>query len=506
MSDTTHDAASSQQAPVTGVRLRIFGRTDVGMVREHNEDNFLIADLSTQMRNLHPEVRTHIIGPRGTIFAVCDGMGGAAAGEVASQMAVDTIYDIVQNGPAPTNRDQFAQRLSFAICEAGARIFLAAKSNRAQRGMGTTSTVAGAFGRTLFVGQVGDSRAYLFRQGRIKQITKDQSLVSKLIEAGQLTEAEAETYEHSHIILQALGTADTVSVDLSFIELCRGDAVLLCSDGLSGLVSAEQMREVLATIDEPMECCKRLTELANAAGGHDNITVIVGRFDGDLPEVGPEDEHFGYQPYVITEPLEQQAPVARASGRIKGADAPPPGKDVKNAVSMRPPAMAGVAPAAVDPAAGFGASIVGPVDDPIVVPMNNAPRLLLVALLITIAAGAIAAAVWLVARDRGGTRAEHLQERPSEASASSSAADGPTTVLPTVRLMPTTSAAINAAREDAASTAIGTVDAGVASPAPDAAVDPTVAPSESDATSFERAGSSHERHRSRRDADGGTAH
>jgi protein phosphatase len=401
MSEISTGIPAPQSAPQAAVRVRIFGRTDVGMVREHNEDNFLVADLTQRVRKLQPEVRTHTVGERGTLFAVCDGMGGAAAGEVASQMAVDTIHELVQNAPTPADRDQFAHRLVSAVNEAGARIFLAAKANRAQRGMGTTSTVAGVYGRTLFVGQVGDSRAYLMRGGRIKQITKDQSLVSKLIEAGQLTEEEAETYEHSHIILQALGTSDTVSVDLSFIDLRQGDTVLLCSDGLSGLVSAEQMRQVLAAHDEPMECCKRLTDLANEAGGHDNVTVIVARFEGDLPALGPDDEPFGYQAYVITAPMEPE-PAMRASGRIKGADAPPPGKDVKNAVSMRPPATSGAAPAPMRPSVprdsdpGAGAE-----DEELRLPMSNAPRAALAIFLIALALGVIGAAATLWGRGHG---------------------------------------------------------------------------------------------------------
>jgi protein phosphatase len=366
------------------------------MVREHNEDNFLIADLTQNIRSVRPEVRTHTVGARGTLFAVCDGMGGAAAGEVASQMAVDTIHDLVQNGPSPLNRDQFAHRMQMAIGEAGARIYLAAKSNRAQRGMGTTSTVAGVFEKTLFLGQVGDSRAYMVRAGKIKQLTKDQSLVSKLIEAGQLTEAEAESYEHSHIILQALGTSDTVAVDLSYMELRQGDCVLLCSDGLSGLITSEQMREILTTTDDPMEACKKLTDAANAAGGHDNVTVIVARFDGDLPPLGAGDEVFAYQPYIISEQMEP-APAARASGKIKGADAPPPGKDVKYAVSMRPPPMSG-APAPMTPTA---ASVRPPPaaaddDDEISVPMNNTPRVALAVVLIVLALGVFVAAFMLM--------------------------------------------------------------------------------------------------------------
>ena len=399
MSETTPGtAANNEPTTTTGVRVRIFGRTDVGMVREHNEDNFLIVDLTQNSRSVRPEVRSHLVGPRGTLFAVCDGMGGAAAGEVASQMAVDTVHDLIQNGAPPANRDQFAHRLTTAVGEAGARIYLAAKSNRAQRGMGTTSTVAGVYEKTLFIGQVGDSRAYMVRAGKIKQLTKDQSLVSKLIEAGQLTEAEAESYEHSHIILQALGTSDTVAVDLSFMDLRQGDCILLCSDGLSGLITSEQMREILTSTDEPMDACKKLTDAANAAGGHDNVTVIVARFEGDLPPLGPGDEPFGYQPYIISEEMEP-APAARASGKIKGADAPPPGKDVKYAVSMRPPAMNGTPPSALEPqAASLKPPPGAPDEDDMSLPVSNTPRVVLAVFLIILALGVFVVAGWLMSR------------------------------------------------------------------------------------------------------------
>ena len=116
------------------------------------------------------------------------------------------------------------------------------------------------------------------------QVTRDQSLVNQLIEAGQLTEEEAETFEHNNIILQALGTSDTVQVDLTYVELRRGDVLLLCSDGLSGMVRFDEIREVLSASAEPLETCKLLTERANQAGGHDNITVIVVHFDGEGAE------------------------------------------------------------------------------------------------------------------------------------------------------------------------------------------------------------------------------
>jgi protein phosphatase len=393
VSGAEHSLRPTSTTDAAGLVVRVFGRTDVGMIREHNEDNFLIADLSQGLRSIKPEIRQHSVGDMGTLFAVCDGMGGAAAGEVASQMAVDTIYDLMQNRPKPTSKDQFARRISEAISEAGARIYLAAKTNRAQRGMGTTSTVVGVYDKTLFLGQVGDSRAYMVRAGKIKQLTKDQSLVAKLIEAGQLTEAEAEHYEHGHIILQALGTSDSVAVDLSFIDLRQGDAILLCSDGLCGLVQNSQMLEVLTTSDDPMECCKRLTDLANAAGGHDNITVIVARFSGNIPALGEGDEFFGYQPWVLSDEPHDDGD-GKVASKIKGADAPPPGKDVKNAVSVRPPAPN--APDAVAPAKDKHPTAHTGDDEEITLPVSNAPRYALVAFLLALALGLLLAAVYLI--------------------------------------------------------------------------------------------------------------
>ena len=317
------------------VIVRIGGATDVGRIRDHNEDNFVLADLTREKRGGEEVGDSIRVGERGLLLAVCDGMGGALAGEIASQMAIDVIHTIMQESSPPDDADEFAQTLVTAVQEAGARIFLAAKTNRNQHGMGTTSTVAGVFGSTLFVGQVGDSRAYIFRAGRLRQITKDQSLVSKLIEAGRLTEEQAESYEHAHIILQALGTADAVSVDLSFIDLRRGDALLLCSDGLSGLATQEQLQEAITEIDDPAECCQRMIDAANEAGGHDNITVVIARFDGDLPAVSSDDEPVGYHAFVLSESVESPI-VGSASAALKVPALPPPGSDVKKAHSYPP--------------------------------------------------------------------------------------------------------------------------------------------------------------------------
>ncbi len=275
------EAAAEPEKPVQPILIRVFGRTDVGQVREHNEDNFLVADLSKGSRGLMEGDRRQEVGPRGTVLGVCDGMGGAAAGEVASQLAVDIVYQRMLAGEPPASQTELAARLVHSIESAGMRIFADAKADRSRRGMGTTATVAALVDARLYLGQVGDSRGYLLRGDRLVQVTRDQSLVNQLIEAGQLTEEEAETFEHNNIILQALGTAESVQVDLTYVDLMRGDTLLLCSDGLSGMVRNDEIREVLRSFPDPLEACRELTDRANLAGGHDNVTVVVARFEGE---------------------------------------------------------------------------------------------------------------------------------------------------------------------------------------------------------------------------------
>jgi PPM family protein phosphatase len=281
--------AEAQQPPGK-IQLRLFGRTDVGRIREHNEDNFLVADLTAKSRGIRVGERDPIVQAGGNLFAVCDGMGGAAAGEIASQMAVDLIYERLASAPLPSGRDELARNMVASIEEAGLKIYHAARSDSSRRGMGTTSTVAVVMDERLFLGQVGDSRGYLLRGDQFVQVTRDQSLVNQLIEAGQLTEEEAETFEHNNIILQALGTSETVQVDVTFVDLRVGDTLLLCSDGLSGMIRDAEMKDVLMRVDDPIEACRELTDRANAAGGHDNITVVLVKFGGDgLRYPAPED-------------------------------------------------------------------------------------------------------------------------------------------------------------------------------------------------------------------------
>ena len=278
--------AGSQPSPSSAgdVVVRVFGRTDVGQMREHNEDAFVVADLTRGNATLQPEVRSHSVGARGSLFMVADGMGGAAAGEIASAMAIEGVLREVTeslSATEPPTEDAFATAIKRATATANAEIHAFAIEHPEFRGMGTTATVAGVLGDTVYLAQVGDSRAYLVRGGVAAQITKDQSLMQKLVEAGELTQEEAEQSERRNIILQALGPEPNIKVDLTAQQLRRGDVLVLCSDGLSGQVRTEDIARVVTDEQDLMAACKRLIDMANEAGGPDNITVIAARFEGD---------------------------------------------------------------------------------------------------------------------------------------------------------------------------------------------------------------------------------
>jgi len=306
------------------VIIEVFGRTDVGMAREHNEDSFLVANLTTREASLQPEVRSHELGTRGTLFMVADGMGGAAAGEFASEMATETVASHMMEAwgnDQEATEQRFAYRLKEAVEIANSRIYEYARAHPENRGMGTTTTAAGCLSGSLFLTQIGDSRGYLIRQGKIVQITKDQSLMQRLVDAGELTEEEAAVSERRNIILQALGPDPTVKVDLTRQELCKGDTLVMCSDGLSGLAKNEDILRIVTAAPDLVGACKDLIELANSRGGPDNITCIVARFGGPaLPE--PDGTvPMGHQVYPLldtestTEPVPVYRPEEQASGR-----------------------------------------------------------------------------------------------------------------------------------------------------------------------------------------------
>jgi protein phosphatase len=262
-------------------------------------------------------VRDHQVGPRGSLLIVADGMGGAAAGEVASRMAADLVFGhmtTVWPEDPEISANRFAYRMKEAVELANNRIHLHAKEHPEVRGMGTTATVAGVFGSGLYLAQVGDSRGYLVRNGVATQITKDQSLMQRLVEAGELTEEEAEQSERRNIILQALGPDPRVKVDLTFQELRQGDVLVLCSDGLSGQVKKEEIASVISSTPELVEACAKLIETANERGGPDNITAVAARFGGSgLPEPDGTAE-VGHQVYPLTEAETTTEPVPVYTG------------------------------------------------------------------------------------------------------------------------------------------------------------------------------------------------
>jgi protein phosphatase len=300
------------------VRVTVFGKTDLGRTRDHNEDTFLVADLTRAQASLQPEVREHEVGARGSLFMVADGMGGAAAGELASEMATQEIYGYLLTawaGDDEATAQRFAARLKEAVEHANARLYEYAAEHPEVRGMGTTATAAGVFGADLYLSQIGDSRGYLVRNGEAIQLTKDQSLMQRLVDAGELTEEEAEKSERRNIILQALGPDARVKVDLTYQALRRGDLLVLCSDGLSGQVRKEEIAEVATRHRDDMPAlCAELIDRANARGGPDNITVVAARFDGPgLPDPDAGDG-VGYRKFPLAdgEPItmEHAAPAA----------------------------------------------------------------------------------------------------------------------------------------------------------------------------------------------------
>ncbi|GBD31255.1 Serine/threonine phosphatase stp [bacterium HR33] len=310
---------SSHKTVQKGIRVSVFGKTDRGRNREHNEDAFLVADLTARNASLQPEVREHELGPKGTLLVVADGMGGAAAGEIASEMATQTIYEHMitkwyadqENTP-----QQFAYRLKEAVELANQRIHAYAKEHPEVRGMGTTTTAVGILGDHLYLTQVGDSRAYLVRRGQAVQLTKDQSLMQRLVDAGELTEEEAERSERRNIILQALGPDPRVRVDLTHQEARREDLIVLCSDGLSGQVRKEEIAEIATANREDLAAaCSKLIDLANERGGPDNITVIIARLWGEGLKEVTGDETVGHEVYPLldTESTTEPVPVYKGN-------------------------------------------------------------------------------------------------------------------------------------------------------------------------------------------------
>ncbi len=283
------------------VIVEVFGCTDVGRAREHNEDAFAIVDLDAAPRTMYFDELLHLqVGKHGLLFMVADGMGGAAAGEVASAMAVESVTRLLIEKWAESiapDASSFADSLREATNAANSNIHQFAVQHVEHHGMGTTATIAGLLGDTLFLSQVGDSRAYLARRGTLHQLTRDQSLMQRLVEAGELTPEEAEQSDRRNIILQALGPDPAIRSDISVQQIRQGDVLLLCSDGLSGVVRSADMERAIATGLDMEQVCRGLIALANERGGPDNITIIGARFSGSRLLPAEESDAIGYEAF-----------------------------------------------------------------------------------------------------------------------------------------------------------------------------------------------------------------
>ena len=333
----TNPPSTPPLEPQGEIVVSVFGRTDVGRTREHNEDAFVVADLTTDNATLQPEVRQHVLGPKGTLFMVADGMGGAAAGEIASAMAVEVVLGELRTqwiSQPTTSADTFVQSLKRATAAANQQINAFAASHPEYRGMGTTATIAGLLGDTLYLSQVGDSRAYLVRGGVARQITKDQSLMQKLIEAGELTEEEAAQSERRNIILQALGPETTIKTDLTHQKIRRGDTLVLCSDGLSGQVTKDDIGRVITEEPDLFAACKRLIDHANENGGPDNITVIAARFEGAGLRPPDTADEVGHRAFPL--PETGQTPAVPIDRVIEQRNAKPQGSSAYPSEPMPP--------------------------------------------------------------------------------------------------------------------------------------------------------------------------
>jgi len=258
------------------VSISLFADTDIGMRRAANEDSFLIADLTIGDSETSEEVISQNLSERGYLMVVSDGMGGAAAGEIASDFAVKTLLETLANS---SDKKVLSEKLKLAAETANERIWNYAQENQALLGMGATLTAVIACGSEMHIAQVGDSRAYLIRSGQIEQLTRDQSLAQALVDSGMIAPDQAHLIPQN-VIIQALGTQPSLNVIMTEIELCQNDVLVICSDGLSNKVKPQEMVEAIKETADLKAAVRRLIELANERGGEDNITLIISRFDG----------------------------------------------------------------------------------------------------------------------------------------------------------------------------------------------------------------------------------
>jgi serine/threonine protein phosphatase PrpC len=263
--------------------------THVGKVRKNNEDHYLVGRLGRSLEPLMTNLAAGYLPRRldevGYGLLVADGMGGAAAGEVASGMAVNILVNLVSDTAKWGRRIDageakgLMERLGHYYSEIHSRLIEEAQADPRLSGMGTTLTVAYSFCRDLFVAHVGDSRAYLFRQGELHQLTCDHTLAQALADRGQIPREAVAGHRFKHVLTNVLGGhAGPIQTEIEHMQLEQGDRLLLCSDGLTDMVPDAEIRDVLERIQDSKKACQSLVDLALDGGGRDNVTVVLARY------------------------------------------------------------------------------------------------------------------------------------------------------------------------------------------------------------------------------------
>ena len=277
------------EAISSGVRIDVAALSDQGHVREQNEDHYFVAragrHVTTMITNVPPEDVPSQFGETGYLMVVADGMGGHAGGEVASRLAIATLINITLHVPDWILRldDEHAKKLMDRTAERVNQVHGVirekARLDPQLRGMGTTMTAAFSLGNDLFVAQIGDSRAYLFRNGSLQLLTRDQTHAQYLADMGAISQEDVACHQLRHILTNALGSSQNdVDTDIRRWTLANGDRLLLCTDGLTDMLDDAGIAAVLARETRSNEACQQLVERALANGGRDNVTVILARY------------------------------------------------------------------------------------------------------------------------------------------------------------------------------------------------------------------------------------
>jgi PPM family protein phosphatase len=285
-----HRAISESRPPRAAIQFGALSHA--GTVRDNNEDQYLVAKLSKSMRvcksSLSEEGETQFSEEEGYLIVVADGMGGASAGEHASALAVNSIEGFVLNTlkwflhVSGDDEQELLTELRQSLELADRTVMERARSNRAFYGMGTTMTMAFSVGTDLFIVHAGDSRAYLFRDQELEQLTSDHTLVQVLIDGGTLSPAAAKRHKMRHVVTNVVGGPyEGVSAEIHKLSLRDGDVLLFCTDGLTEPVDDNAIAEILDHHPDPDDACSHLVDLALSRGGPDNVTAVVARYQLD---------------------------------------------------------------------------------------------------------------------------------------------------------------------------------------------------------------------------------